>query len=113
MVVSRAFGFLIAGRFDVLGGLLAAWGWNIGRLPGALRRRVRVQSVRAVPDRSIRRFMESGAMRMPRWRALFPSRGKSNGAFHPSGISPRASVSARTNIWLNEAAIFKRRKVSS
>jgi GT2 family glycosyltransferase len=47
--------------------LLAAWGWNVVHLPGTLRRRFRVQRTRAVPDRSIRRFMESSGVRLPRW----------------------------------------------
>jgi GT2 family glycosyltransferase len=47
--------------------LLAAWGWNVVHLPGTLRRRFRVQRTRAVPDRSIRRFMESSGLRFPRW----------------------------------------------
>ena len=38
---------------------LAAWGWNIVHLPGTDRSTGRAQSVRTVPDRQLRRFMES------------------------------------------------------
>ncbi|HET7869562.1 MAG TPA: glycosyltransferase family 2 protein [Actinomycetota bacterium] len=47
--------------------LLAAWAWNLTHLPSTVRRRVRAQSVRRVPDRLIRRFMESEFFRPPRW----------------------------------------------
>jgi GT2 family glycosyltransferase len=47
--------------------LLAAWAWNLTHLPSTVRRRVRAQSVRKVPDRRIRRFMESEFFRPPRW----------------------------------------------
>ena len=46
-------------RFEGALDLLAAWGWNIVHLPGTISRRVRTQSVRTVPDRHLRRFMES------------------------------------------------------
>ncbi len=47
--------------------LVSAWTWNIVHLPSTLRRRVRAQSVRVVPDRSIRPFMQSAVIRAPRW----------------------------------------------
>jgi hypothetical protein len=47
--------------------LIAAWAWNLTHLPSTVRRRVRAQSVRKVPDRRIRRFMESEFFRPPRW----------------------------------------------
>src|SRR5436309_2956953 len=47
--------------------LLAAWAWNLAHLPSTVRRRVRAQSVRTIPDRNIRRFMESEFFRPPRW----------------------------------------------
>ena len=56
-------------RFEGAIDLLAAWGWNIVHLPGTLSRRVRAQSVRRVPDRQLRRFMESAVLRLPRWFA--------------------------------------------
>ncbi len=54
-------------RFEGALDLLAAWGWNIVHLPGTIARRVRAQSVRKVPDRQLRRFMESAGVRLPRW----------------------------------------------
>ena len=54
-------------RFEGAIDLLAAWGWNIVHLPGTISRRVRTQSVRTVPDRHLRRFMESTGVRLPRW----------------------------------------------
>jgi hypothetical protein len=63
----RVLGLMLARRFEELVDLLASWGWNIVHLPSTLRRRVRSQSVRTVPDRSIRRFMESSGVRLPRW----------------------------------------------
>jgi GT2 family glycosyltransferase len=56
-------------RFEGAIDLLAAWGWNVVHLPGTLSRRVRAQSVRRVPDRELRRFMESAGLRSPRWFA--------------------------------------------
>lgn len=56
----------LARRFEDAYDLLAAWGWNLAHLPGTLRRRVRVQSVRRVRDRHIRRFMASW-FHVPRW----------------------------------------------
>ncbi|MGH2595929.1 MAG: glycosyltransferase [Actinomycetota bacterium] len=56
-------------RFEGAIDVLAAWGWNIVHLPGTLSRRVRAQSVRRVPDRRLRRFMESAGLRSPRWFA--------------------------------------------
>ncbi|MBI2238144.1 MAG: glycosyltransferase family 2 protein, partial [Actinobacteria bacterium] len=54
-------------RFEDAYELLAAWNWNLVHLPGTIRRRIRAQSVRTVPDRSLRRFMESATLRLPRW----------------------------------------------
>ncbi|MEP6972855.1 MAG: glycosyltransferase family 2 protein [Actinomycetota bacterium] len=70
-----ALGFLRLGylvltrRFEGAIDLLAAWGWNVVHLPGTLSRRMRAQSVRRVPDRQLRRFMESAGLRSPRWFA--------------------------------------------
>ncbi len=58
---------LLSRRFEESFDLLAAWGWNLIHLPGTVARRVRVQSVRSVPDRELRRFMESGGLKFPRW----------------------------------------------
>jgi GT2 family glycosyltransferase len=57
-------------RFDEAWQVLAAWGWNLLHLPGTVRRRVRAQSVRAVPDRSVRRYMAPATLRMRRWAEL-------------------------------------------
>jgi GT2 family glycosyltransferase len=59
---------ILTRRFEGALDLVAAWGWNIVHLPGTVARRVRAQSVRKVPDRQLRRFMESG-VRLPRWFA--------------------------------------------
>jgi GT2 family glycosyltransferase len=47
--------------------LLSAWAWNLVHLPSTLRRRVRAQAVRTVPDRAVRRFMQTEFFRLPRW----------------------------------------------
>jgi GT2 family glycosyltransferase len=57
----------VARRLEEAYELLAAWAWNLAHLPSTLRRRVRAQSVRTVPDRVVRRFMESEFFRPPRW----------------------------------------------
>ena len=54
-------------RFDEAYDLASAWGWNVLHLPGTLRRRFRAQRARTVPDRKLRRFMESAGLRLPRW----------------------------------------------
>jgi hypothetical protein len=62
------FAFLLLGRrFEEAFELAAAWGWNVAHLPGTLSRRRRAQRARTVPDRSLRRFMESAGLRLPRW----------------------------------------------
>lgn len=65
--VARLALLTVSRRFEDAFELLAAWGWNLAHLPGTIRRRIRAQSVRAVPDRKVRRFMESAALRLPRW----------------------------------------------
>jgi GT2 family glycosyltransferase len=60
---------VVTRRFEGALDLLAAWGWNMAHLPGTISRRVRAQSVRRVPDRQLRRFMESAGLRLPRWFA--------------------------------------------
>ncbi|HZP90664.1 MAG TPA: glycosyltransferase family 2 protein [Actinomycetota bacterium] len=57
----------LARRFEDAYELLSAWVWNLVHLPSTIRRRIRAQSVRAVRDRSVRRFMESAFFRVPRW----------------------------------------------
>lgn len=58
---------MVSRRFDDAWELLSAWGWNVSHLPGTVRRRLRTQSVRRTKDRQVRRFMESAALRLPRW----------------------------------------------
>ena len=58
--------FAIGRRFDDAYQLLAAWGWNLLHLPGTVRRRIRTQSVRSVPDRVVRRAMAPTAIRARR-----------------------------------------------
>ena len=65
--LARLLGLSLTRRFDDAWDLLTAWGWNVSHLPGTIRRRVRAQSVRRVKDRSILRFMESSAFRIPKW----------------------------------------------
>jgi len=61
--------YLVTRRFDGVGEVLAAWGWNLLHLPGTLRRRVKAQSVRQVSDREIARFMSPAGSRLQRWAA--------------------------------------------
>ncbi len=54
-------------RFQDAFQVLAAWAWNLVHLPGTLRRRIRAQAVRSVPDRSVRRSMAPAWIRLRRW----------------------------------------------
>ena len=54
-------------RLVDVGQVLAAWWWNVVNLPGTIRRRVRAQAVRAVPDRAVRRYMAPATIRLRRW----------------------------------------------
>jgi GT2 family glycosyltransferase len=58
---------VLARRFQDATEILAAWGWNLAHLPGTLSRRVRVQALRAVPDRAVRRIMAPATIRLRRW----------------------------------------------
>ena len=64
--VARLAFLAVSRRFEDAYDLVAAWGWNLVRLPGTLMRRVRAQRVRAAKDRGVRRFMAS-TFRLPRW----------------------------------------------
>jgi GT2 family glycosyltransferase len=64
--VGRILLFLLERRFAEVTQILAAWGWNLAHLPGTVRRRVRSQAVRTVPDRDIRRFMAPAGIRVRR-----------------------------------------------
>jgi GT2 family glycosyltransferase len=75
--IGRILLFVAGRRFEDAAQVLAAWGWNIAHLPGTFGRRLRAQSLRAVPDRSIRHFMAPAGDRMRRLgavvrQALFP-----------------------------------------
>ncbi len=67
MGVVRLLFLLLSRRFEDAYDLVAAWGWNVAHLPGTWSRRRRVQKVRRVKDRQLRRFMESAGVRWPRW----------------------------------------------
>jgi GT2 family glycosyltransferase len=56
-------------RFEEAIDVVAAWWWNVAHLPGTVARRRRIQKARRVPDRALRRFMESPGVRSPRWFA--------------------------------------------
>jgi GT2 family glycosyltransferase len=59
--------FAATRRFQDAYQILAAWAWNFIHLPGTLRRRVRAQAVRSVPDRTVRRSMAPAWIRLRRW----------------------------------------------
>jgi GT2 family glycosyltransferase len=65
--VGKLAGFGLSRRFDDAWQVLQAWGWNLTRLPGTVRRRVRAQSVRAVRDGAVRRYMAPSTIRLRRW----------------------------------------------
>lgn len=51
--VAKVAGFLLTRRFNDARATVAAWGWNLVHLPGTLRRRWRVQSMRRRSDEEI------------------------------------------------------------
>jgi GT2 family glycosyltransferase len=65
--LARLLWLALTRHFEDVVDLLAAWVWNVIHFPGTLRHRYRTQRSRSAPDRSIRRFMESGGFRLPRW----------------------------------------------
>jgi GT2 family glycosyltransferase len=69
LAIVRFVYLLLGRRFEEAFESAAAWGWNVANLPGTLSRRRRAQKERRVPDRSLRRFMESAGLRLPRWFA--------------------------------------------
>jgi len=82
-------------RFEDAYQVLAAWGWNLAHLPGTIRRRVRAQAVRAIPDRVVRRSMAPAGLRLRRWAssaadALLPK--AAEGESEPSEVPVRARV---------------------
>jgi GT2 family glycosyltransferase len=65
--IGRLVLYVVTRRFDRVGEVLAAWGWNLVHLPGTIRRRVRAQATRRVGDREIARFMSPAGTRLQRW----------------------------------------------
>jgi len=59
--------FLLTRRFADAGQVVAAWGWNLVRLPGTIKRRVRGHAVRRVRDREVAKFMSPVGTRLRRW----------------------------------------------
>ncbi|HET6714580.1 MAG TPA: glycosyltransferase family 2 protein [Actinomycetota bacterium] len=57
----------LARRFEEAYDVLSAWGWNAAHVGGTLSRRRRIQRERRVKDRTVRRFMETAGVRLPRW----------------------------------------------
>jgi GT2 family glycosyltransferase len=64
--LARLIFLAVSRRFEDAYDVVASWGWNLLRLPGTFRRRIRAQRVRAMNDRGVRRFMAS-TLRLPRW----------------------------------------------
>ncbi len=63
----KAVAWAVARRFEDVYQLLAAWLWNLVHAPGTVRRRIRAQSVRSVPDRAVRRYMAPTTLRLRHW----------------------------------------------
>jgi GT2 family glycosyltransferase len=84
---------VLSRRFQDAYQLVAAWGWNLAHLPGTIRRRVRAQAVRSIPDRAVRRSMAPTAIRLRRWvqaagQAILPRREAEEG----EPVAARTSV---------------------
>jgi GT2 family glycosyltransferase len=70
---------VVSRRLEDAAQVIEAWGWNIAHLPSTVRRRVRVQAIRAVSDRSVRRAMAPAWIRLQGWalaagQSLMPAR---------------------------------------
>jgi GT2 family glycosyltransferase len=63
----KALLWTLSRRFEEAWQVLAAWAWNVAHLPGTIRRRIRAQAVRSVPDRAVRRYMAPAGLRFRRW----------------------------------------------
>ncbi len=63
----KAILWTVSRRFEEAWQVLAAWAWNLLHLPGTIRRRIRAQAVRSVPDRAVRRYMAPAGLRLRRW----------------------------------------------
>ncbi|HEX2032187.1 MAG TPA: glycosyltransferase family 2 protein, partial [Actinomycetota bacterium] len=64
---ARAMIYLLTRHIDRTWDVVRAWGWNLGHLPGTVRRRFRAQRSRRVPDREVARFMAPAGARLQRW----------------------------------------------
>ncbi|MGH2724460.1 MAG: glycosyltransferase [Actinomycetota bacterium] len=64
---ARGLLYVVTRHFDRVFQVLQAWGWNIVHLPGTVRRRIRTQRARRIPDREIGRFMAPAGARLQRW----------------------------------------------
>jgi hypothetical protein len=90
--VVRVVVLVLSRRFLDAYQVVAAWGWNVAHLPGTVRRRVRAQSVRSIPDRAVRRSMAPAAIRLRRWaqaagQAILPQ---------PEGVEEEEPAATRT-----------------
>jgi hypothetical protein len=94
--LGRLLAYLLTRRFEDAYQLLAGWAWNVVHLPGTLRRRLRVQSTRTVPDRLVRRSMAPVWIRVRRWAgSSMPRLGGGVGRIDDEEdvvVAPRASV---------------------
>ncbi|MEX2420527.1 MAG: hypothetical protein WD670_01785, partial [Actinomycetota bacterium] len=69
--LAKLIGLTASRRFEDVGQLLSAWGWNLIHLPGTLGRRFKVQRARKVPDHVVHRYMVPGSIRLRRWMEAF------------------------------------------
>src|SRR3954468_8638258 len=63
----KAFVWAVSRRFEEAWQVVVALLWNLFHVPGTIRRRIRAQSVRSVPDRAVRRYMAPAGLRLRRW----------------------------------------------
>ena len=69
--IAKVIGLTLTRRFEDVGQLLAAWGWNIAHLPGTIGRRFKIQRARRVQDHDVHRYMAPGSIRARRWLDAF------------------------------------------
>lgn len=65
--VAKVLLFLLLRRFSSARQVVAAWGWSLLQVPGTVRRRVRAQAVRRVPDREVTSLLAPTSARFRRW----------------------------------------------
>jgi GT2 family glycosyltransferase len=101
--LGRLLAYLLTRRFEDAYQLLAGWGWNLVHLPGTLRRRFRVQSMRTVPDQVVRRSMAPAWIRFRRWAGTaLPRMG--GGIGHIEEDEESVEARPRSSIWRLAAA---------